>query len=636
MRHMARRKKPKLNSFTNINKLLHSIIKSKSTYFYSNDGELSDSKSSSHNFTNGLRVRLSSLRENSEFPEVPSAIQTRRSPNSKSPYSKITGWRTTTYVLPSACALALLLVMGLAINPIVSGNEEKVYAVYEPVTSTTGVSLLMETSDALEQQTQVANGVTAYRYNRFKVNKGTDIDKYQVLVQAANGYDSTLVGAENGQVVNAVNGATKGSAMDSAWGYSLAEGAITNTDSLANLEYQALPGSGSTNTNATPYTETKEFTLAFAANIKDKPADHYQTNVLLSVAAGAEQVVTELGFNGITEMQQMTSNVCKSAADGLEGRLKDTRDNKVYWIGKLKDGNCWMTQNLDLDLNQANLLTPSNSDVSSNWPSTALSDTMWAGSSDYDLPNYYDPGDYYYTTPDTRNQCISNTTGLSACINNGWKLNATNADFAEFANIIDVTEWTPTYDTYFVNAVNYVGTDGQSICDKTSGSIFGDSKYSQCRIYYNGDNYGYSGQSKLNEHYHVGNYYSWGAATAGQASYITGDSVERESMHSICPKGWRLPPNSGDRSYASLFEAYGALVSLKAGAQDIRLGPLYFVYGGNTYSKSLNGAGSVGNYWSSTATGGASNAYLMMFSDRITVSNGMNRNMGYSVRCVAR
>ena len=50
-------------------------------------------------------------------------------------------------------------------------------------------------------------------------------------------------------------------------------------------------------------------------------------------------------------MQEMTSEVCASTATGVSAQLKDVRDNKYYWVTKLADGKCWMTQNLDLDLN---------------------------------------------------------------------------------------------------------------------------------------------------------------------------------------------------------------------------------------------------------------------------------------------
>ncbi|MCQ2049685.1 MAG: hypothetical protein MJZ22_01580, partial [Candidatus Saccharibacteria bacterium] len=44
----------------------------------------------------------------------------------------------------------------------------------------------------------------------------------------------------------------------------------------------------------------------------------------------------------------------------VEGQIQvaDERDGKMYWVAKLKDGNVWMTQNLDLDLDSTVTLTP--------------------------------------------------------------------------------------------------------------------------------------------------------------------------------------------------------------------------------------------------------------------------------------
>ncbi len=303
-------------------------------------------------------------------------------------------------------------------------------------------------------------------------------------------------------------------------------------------------------------------------------------------------MVTGLGFNGITEMQQMTSNVCSNAAPGLEGRLRDTRDDKVYWVSKLKDNNCWMTQNLDLDLNQADLLTSSNSDVSNNWPSSALSNTLWTGdSSNYNSLNYYDPTNLYFTLP------------------NG------------IVSVDDFSEWTATYDPYFVTATNFIGLDGQSICNKGAGSMLGDSTYKQCHIYY----YAYA-------HYHVGNYYSWGAATAGQATSLISNVTGEQSTQSICPKGWTLPING---AYSNLFGSYGANSGITYGGIAITGTPFYFVYGGIVNSSSLANAGSRGYYWSSTANY-ASNAYTLTFSTSVNPSSDTNRYYGMSVRCVAR
>ena len=65
-------------------------------------------------------------------------------------------------------------------------------------------------------------------------------------------------------------------------------------------------------------------------------------------------------------MQDMTSAICNSVSlydEASQTQLIDTRDNKIYWIAKLQDGHCWMTQNLDLDLGPAKPLTSNDTDL---------------------------------------------------------------------------------------------------------------------------------------------------------------------------------------------------------------------------------------------------------------------------------
>lgn len=137
-----------------------------------------------------------------------------------------------------------------------------------------------------------------------------------------------------------------------------------------------------------------------------------------------------------------------------------------------------------------------------------------------------------------------------------------------------------------------------------------------------------------NAHYHVGNHYTWNAATAGTGGTIT----SAEATDSICPKGWQLPTsnNTNSGSFGGLTAAY-SISSNIAGSTTLVSSPLYFVRGGNVYSGSLWGAGSGGSYWSSTAHSSTSVAYSLRFvSGVVYPSNGNDRYYGQSVRCLAR
>ena len=71
------------------------------------------------------------------------------------------------------------------------------------------------------------------------------------------------------------------------------------------------------------------------------------------------------------KMQDMDTSICQAVTPNdnpgyNEIQLVDDRDNKIYWVTKLKDGNCWMTQNLDLDLSASVALTSNNTDLNDN------------------------------------------------------------------------------------------------------------------------------------------------------------------------------------------------------------------------------------------------------------------------------
>ena len=223
----------------------------------------------------------------------------------------------------------------------------------------------------------------------------------------------------------------------------------------------------------------------------------------------------------VSYMQDFTASQCNSMSRGDQIQLADSRDGKTYWVGKLPDGNCWMTQNLDLDLSTGTTLTPDNTNITSSWtPRTSTTITI-TGFYDPDSGKSYNPGDKYY---------------------------------------------------------------------EGTGS----------------------------EHYHVGNYYQWSAATAG----YTGTS---QSTQSICPKGWTLPSES----------QFQQLIDSGLSGSNFMNAPYYLLRGGQLYNGSLNGAGSIGYYWSSTPVGSYASDLCVSSGYVNTGGFGSYRYNGHSVRCVA-
>ena len=78
----------------------------------------------------------------------------------------------------------------------------------------------------------------------------------------------------------------------------------------------------------------------------------------------------KLSLDNIANMQDMTPEICAKAQTHQTATLRDTRDGNTYTVAKLRDGKCWMTQNLRI-INKT--LTPADSDVVSNYTIPASS-----------------------------------------------------------------------------------------------------------------------------------------------------------------------------------------------------------------------------------------------------------------------
>lgn len=102
---------------------------------------------------------------------------------------------------------------------------------------------------------------------------------------------------------------------------------------------------------------------------------HGMEDVKLTIQKYNKTYLLEGGFNyrtiqDITNMQEMTGLICKSTPVGVKTSLIDTRgrgqsgnnENSAYGVIKAADGNCWMTENLDL---YAKTLTAAESDFAS-------------------------------------------------------------------------------------------------------------------------------------------------------------------------------------------------------------------------------------------------------------------------------
>ena len=61
-------------------------------------------------------------------------------------------------------------------------------------------------------------------------------------------------------------------------------------------------------------------------------------------------------------MQDANASICSAVDEDQVGEVKDSRDGTIYHIGKLKDGNCWLLDNLALDLTNDTILNSLSAD----------------------------------------------------------------------------------------------------------------------------------------------------------------------------------------------------------------------------------------------------------------------------------
>ena len=211
---------------------------------------------------------------------------------------------------------------------------------------------------------------------------------------------------------------------------------------------------------------------------------------------------------GLTYMQDLTSSnkstILSNMTEDAEYYLADKRDDKTYCVAKLKDGNLWMTQNLDHDIVTDGSVTYDNTTTDLGWNGTSYSTASWIPSTaTYDTstttwndsattPESYDPGELYW------NSAAGLYSSESDCVAAGGTWDSTN------------------------NKCNQIASTG-------------------------------------NSHYHLGNYYNWTAAVAMNDS--SGYTTENTDVNqSICPSGWTLPKSGGSASGGSfqyLFMQYG-------------------------------------------------------------------------------
>lgn len=472
---------------------------------------------------------------------------------------------------------------------------------------------------------------------RVQVNNS---DQYSVLISGEpNMTDKTQ--PSNDAKISSVEVATVGADFRAnTWGYNVVEGKNATANETA--FYNPVGGADVISTKVLKDTNNADdyYTLSFGAKVDNTlPAGSYSSTVTLSAVASPKVVV---GFDETDTMQGLTADICRNvdgddathatdikSTDSLGNnvytkRLKDVRDGKYYWVTKLADGNCWMTQNLALDITEAGL-TPELSDVTEPWnsqseypPEATSSGLAEIAGSNYSGTKSWTQGEYVYSTPLESTSCTtdSGVDSLSDCI--GGESGKT---------FVNVDGWTASNDPAFMRKHDNRAVDESS---KT-----------------------------YDAHYLVGNWYTLNAATAGTG--VSAEAPYTAASDSICPKGWELPTttagfNDVSGSFFNLLDKYGVLLTgggvgsnaevnngrtLYENVKDKNVGeilvdfPLSFVRAGDIGPNGkMFWQGNAGYLWGSVYLS-KNSGYNFHFNDQWVI-NSMNtiRSYGFSVRCL--
>lgn len=373
------------------------------------------------------------------------------------------------------------------------------------------------------------------------------------------------------------------------WGYSL--------DTLDNKTYYPVPTSTDNAIKQVSTGSLKDtYDLTFAASVDTSIASGTYTNAV--IVSAIANPVTISSLSQLVYMQNMTSEICANTAEGVSKQLIDTRDGNTYWVEKLKDGHCWMTQNLALNLTEAGL-SPLDSDISDEWNSRSTYPPQ--ATNQIALNGTHNS----YTRLDTNSWSwgkvvLAMPEAGSACGKSIYSSDNIGEVCAE-VGFVDVSgdDWKPTF------------TAKQGTFVRPSG------------LNYNGLIAVDQATKTYDAHYLIGNYYQYNTAVAGTGNIAEG----ADAPESICPKGWRMPNGVADAS-GSRFHLlktyglanrgqYGDSGSISAGNYNIAAAPLYFVRSGYTlqYQSVASGLGQWGTMWSSTLASGG-NGVMLEFSNK--------------------
>ena len=328
------------------------------------------------------------------------------------------------------------------------------------------VSLSVAPVISLSLQDTVAVEVTPTQDGTFSSNTAAlsistnNETGYSLYLATSNG-KNTLTSQNPGvsNVISAVNGGDNGATSadfgNNTWGYNLSQEAVSDATA-----YKAVPtatGDTAIISTSSP-AEADTYNLTFGTKVDTSlPSGTYSNDVVVSVVANPEYVPT---ISAMTNMQDVTAEICAASADGETATLIDTRDGSDYTVAKI-NGNCWMTQNLRLA--GGTELNSTTSNVSSNYTLPADSTASGTFSSNDGAVHYSgrtDYGSYYdFCAASAGTRCGYDSSDHSEhdICPQGWKLPSLD----QFSGITSYEDaFSPVYSGLYDSGLSGVGSEG--------------------------------------------------------------------------------------------------------------------------------------------------------------------------------
>lgn len=322
-------------------------------------------------------------------------------------------------------------------------------------------------------------------------------------------------------------------------------------------------------------------------------------------------------FQGWNGCQSLTSTIFDSNTGAITASknsiiaLTDKRDNMVYAVARLADGNCWMIENLRLEydatvgqnINNPNVTNESLSQGYKKYSGSGVNYGDFVGLAEPEVGNFSTDSTvanslYYSGTQSGTASMDINTGGYPG------------ARLPRYNN-------SNTHD--LIDSTSYI----QDLMDASNPTI-------------TGTNYSYSNL------YSYGNYYNWAAANA-TTSYISSQTATT----SICPSGWKVPYGYGGASDTDMYiiaQSYGGTgrqQTTEANGSKTMTNrflsfPNNFVRSGSYGGSSFSNRGSAAIYISSRANAAPELTYQFFLSDAVfdPATSGVDKSMGRPLRCL--